>query len=311
MSMGVVHWVDELDGRGPTIICGAALGASLSFGLVTIGTTKYELVTCSDCKEFLAARGAESKWYAPNDFPGRWYYSEVLDDEEASEVQKRLTDHLESAWGIIANAYGGNWEDAQNADWKPAAERWRDEYERLVVEPAMKFANSTPDESADMIKHLDEEVEETYEKIGRLEAELRKEILRNDESLRLISELRSQLAESKKAESLMAMKLMGKESTYTSLETTFDMLKAQRDELRRKLEDVKEHVKQLEGDNRELRGKLSNRDATIIMRDRQLLSLSASIDRLVDRQNAREDWLLDQINRMRSYVQEVGLRGGK
>jgi len=33
----------------------------------------------------------------------------------------------EAAWGLIANAYGGNWGDAPDA-WRGAAERWRDEY---------------------------------------------------------------------------------------------------------------------------------------------------------------------------------------
>ncbi len=34
---------------------------------------------------------------------------------------------LESAWGLIANSYGGNWEDA-SPEWKEAARRWRDLY---------------------------------------------------------------------------------------------------------------------------------------------------------------------------------------
>lgn len=32
---------------------------------------------------------------------------------------------LESAWGLIANAWGGNWDEAP-PEWKEAAERWRD-----------------------------------------------------------------------------------------------------------------------------------------------------------------------------------------
>lgn len=36
---------------------------------------------------------------------------------------------LESAWGLIANAYGGDWKLASNASgWKEAAEKWRDQY---------------------------------------------------------------------------------------------------------------------------------------------------------------------------------------
>lgn len=32
----------------------------------------------------------------------------------------------ELAWGIIANAYGGDWSQA-SPEWRKAAERWRDE----------------------------------------------------------------------------------------------------------------------------------------------------------------------------------------
>lgn len=35
-------------------------------------------------------------------------------------------DMLEQAWGIIANAGGGNW-DNETPEWRRAAERWRDE----------------------------------------------------------------------------------------------------------------------------------------------------------------------------------------
>lgn len=38
-----------------------------------------------------------------------------------------LLDLAESAWGIIANASGGNW-DLQADDWKLAAAHWRDRY---------------------------------------------------------------------------------------------------------------------------------------------------------------------------------------
>ena len=42
-------------------------------------------------------------------------------------------DLLESAWGLIANAYGGDWDLASEASgWKKAAERWRDEYHKVI-----------------------------------------------------------------------------------------------------------------------------------------------------------------------------------
>ena len=34
---------------------------------------------------------------------------------------------IELAWGLIANAYGGDWNSAPK-EWRKAAERWRDTY---------------------------------------------------------------------------------------------------------------------------------------------------------------------------------------
>jgi len=39
----------------------------------------------------------------------------------------RLRDRLEMAWGIIANAGGGNW-TLETKEWQRAAARWRDDY---------------------------------------------------------------------------------------------------------------------------------------------------------------------------------------
>jgi hypothetical protein len=47
-------------------------------------------------------------------------------------VSKHL-EALELAWGLIANAYGGNWKLA-SPEWRGAAERWRDEHWHPVVE---------------------------------------------------------------------------------------------------------------------------------------------------------------------------------
>lgn len=33
---------------------------------------------------------------------------------------------MEAAWGLIANAHGGDWSQA-TPEWREAAERWRDE----------------------------------------------------------------------------------------------------------------------------------------------------------------------------------------
>ena len=39
----------------------------------------------------------------------------------------KLGNILEAAWGVIANAGGGNWE-IETKDWQEAAARWRDNY---------------------------------------------------------------------------------------------------------------------------------------------------------------------------------------
>jgi hypothetical protein len=42
-------------------------------------------------------------------------------------VHCRMLHAVEIAWGIIANASGGNWDHPDNSrGWKQAAERWRD-----------------------------------------------------------------------------------------------------------------------------------------------------------------------------------------
>jgi len=55
-------------------------------------------------------------------------------EDELSRVvaeAQRLRDSEETAWGIIANAYGGDWDQAsESSGWKKAAERWRDEYHK-------------------------------------------------------------------------------------------------------------------------------------------------------------------------------------
>ena len=49
-------------------------------------------------------------------------------------------DLLESAWGIIANAGGGDW-TTQTDDWQRAAARWREEYHSI---PEMKLNKESP-----------------------------------------------------------------------------------------------------------------------------------------------------------------------
>lgn len=50
---------------------------------------------------------------------------QVIDQSDAPRHAK--TDLLEIAWGIIANAGGGDWEK-ESKEWQDAAIRWRDTY---------------------------------------------------------------------------------------------------------------------------------------------------------------------------------------
>lgn len=60
--------------------------------------------------------------------PGSEVVRELIDEVE------RLRQDMEIAWGIIANAYGGDWDKVQPG-WKKAAERWRDEaWHRIASE---------------------------------------------------------------------------------------------------------------------------------------------------------------------------------
>ena len=54
--------------------------------------------------------------------------TKTMDSEMAiavSRIISPLLDTIETAWGIIANANGGDWEEL-GPEWKAAAERWRD-----------------------------------------------------------------------------------------------------------------------------------------------------------------------------------------
>ena len=52
---------------------------------------------------------------------------------------------LESAWGIIANAGGGNWE-SQTPEWQEAAKKWREAYHRTLRQ--LVHQPDSPQESA-------------------------------------------------------------------------------------------------------------------------------------------------------------------
>lgn len=49
-------------------------------------------------------------------------------------MSESLKDLCEDAWGLIANAYGGDWDLVSEASgWKPAAEKWRDRWHEVLT----------------------------------------------------------------------------------------------------------------------------------------------------------------------------------
>lgn len=52
-----------------------------------------------------------------------------MDERPKADWPRR--DMLGAAWGIIANAFYGNWNEA-SPEWRQAAERWRDEYHKII-----------------------------------------------------------------------------------------------------------------------------------------------------------------------------------
>jgi hypothetical protein len=71
---------------------------------------------------------------------------EALAIARAREVQ--LTDLIEDAWGVIANAQGGNWKASTGAGakfdvgWRDAAVRWRERYHSEVL--ALRGTSGSP-----------------------------------------------------------------------------------------------------------------------------------------------------------------------
>lgn len=50
-----------------------------------------------------------------------------------------LLDLAEMAWGVIANASGGNWH-LERADWQEAAAKWRERYHAAIGVPTKESA---------------------------------------------------------------------------------------------------------------------------------------------------------------------------
>lgn len=55
--------------------------------------------------------------------------------DKARDRVRRLEDLAVVAWGVIANAGGGNWE-TETDDWQVGAARWRDNWLATVNQPS-------------------------------------------------------------------------------------------------------------------------------------------------------------------------------
>jgi hypothetical protein len=59
---------------------------------------------------------------------------ELTDLEKMLKAEcRRSAELLELAWGLIANAGGGDW-GRETGEWKEAAQRWRADYFKAPVE---------------------------------------------------------------------------------------------------------------------------------------------------------------------------------
>lgn len=92
-----------------------------------------------------------------------------------SEVEHDL---FEAAWGLIASAYEGDWSSAP-AEWREAAERWRDTFYEVVVPqwtPGRRLPENPPSvdgpvSRGELVKSLGRLTVELVELLGELSAE--------------------------------------------------------------------------------------------------------------------------------------------
>jgi len=85
---------------------------------------------------------------------GQWVHIE--DYERLSCEGERRLDALELAWGLIANAYGGNWNEALY-DWRQAAQRWRDEQWHPILHDATQGQSDAPERVSEELPQDDGE----------------------------------------------------------------------------------------------------------------------------------------------------------
>ena len=85
------------------------------------------------------AKQAGTNPYIDGDGIPTWAAWEAWDEGAACGVaaeRERRTDDLEAAWGLIANAWNGNWNDAP-VEWLDAAARFRDDRWHPLLDAAL------------------------------------------------------------------------------------------------------------------------------------------------------------------------------
>ena len=75
----------------------------------------------------------------PEEFQDMSTVEELIDVIEYERRENvKLFDFIDTAWGVIANAHGGSFQNA-TPEWRGAAERWRDNYHILLDKYATRF----------------------------------------------------------------------------------------------------------------------------------------------------------------------------
>ncbi len=99
------------------------------FGFTAWLTTRSEPVTFSAKHDASVVAELVRQFCDTNNFaePRDCWTDSLKHPKKGIAKTTSLQNMAKSAWGIIANAGGGDW-DTQTPDWRLAAERWRDEY---------------------------------------------------------------------------------------------------------------------------------------------------------------------------------------
>lgn len=104
------------------------------------------------------AKGAEDALLALERQPLHAWTRQALNKHDTALTEPlraenaRLLDGMETAWGVIANAHGGDWLLA-SPEWREAAERWRDHHWHAALRRRGALATHAPTGEGDYEEH--------------------------------------------------------------------------------------------------------------------------------------------------------------